>query len=1052
MSFTGQGAAYKKYLLAVLVFNLAFNYVDRLALGLLLQDIKIDLQLNDTQLGFLTGLAFAAFYSTMGIPIARWADRGNRVVIISLAAALSSAAVAACGAAANFVQLLLIRVSVAVGEAGCVPPAHSLIADHFSRAERPRAVAIYKLGLPLSLMIGYFLAGWLNELYGWRATFVLLGVPGLLLAALVALTLRDPRARALRALRDAPRTPDPSPSLRQVCTTLWANATFRHLVLGYSVMSFFGQGILQWKSAFFIRTHGLQTGELGTWFALLYGLGGLLGTYLGGVVASRYAANNERLQLKAMAIMYVVYVGVSSCIYLSPTPYLAFAMVGLSAIGGSSTVGPVFAMMQTLIPERMRAMSIALLFLFSNLIGMGLGPLAAGILSDVLRTWAGNDSLRFALLAMSPGYFWVGWHFWRASKTVARDLDARTAEDRAETARQGNGAAGAEADVHGRVAVRAARERLMSRDMRETRLYQEAEALYAAFRRPGTGLITDATEANAASDGMQAVFTGSIVEFLHGVPPTRICHIDLRSGATRVLTFGPNTDRLPKYSPDDKRVAFLSDRARAGDFQLFLLDPVSGAARATPRVNGWVEYLHWSPDGSRILLGVAGHGADITGPQGAVTSRQESQDLPSWMPTVESVGESYRWRRVWIYEVASDRVRQVFGADVNVWEAVWCGNESIAAVVSPIVRRRASGTVPACTSWDWVRPRAVERSTDRRINSAGRPHRPPAGSWRSSKPCAVIAGSWPGTCGSSIRLRVRVGASMRVASTSRAPNGAQRRTCCWPACAASRLSSACTIRPAARSRRRGQVRKSPSHRPSRCPASASAATACSLERATRELPRSPRSAAVTIGPVRSFDAGYGHCAEAIGAVDRVAWHAPDGLEIQGWLLRPRNGARPHPLVLNVHGGPISNWRPVWLGRPRGVPILMLVQRGYAVFMPNPRGSSGRGQDFARHVVGDMGGADTYDSLSGLDFLVEQRLADPRRLGVTGISYGGFMTAWLITHDSRFAAAVAVAPVTNQVSEHLISNVPQCLDLLLRMRTRIRAESTSNAARSCTPTG
>src|SRR5688500_18999239 len=184
---------YKQYLLAVLLVVLASNYVDRLALGLLLQDIKVDLSLSDTQLGLLSGIAFALFYSVMGIPIARWADRGNRVLIISATASLWSVMVALCGFAGSFIQLLLIRIGIAVGEAGCIPPAHSLIADHFSRAERPRAVSIYMLGTPISIIIGYFLAGWLNELYGWRATFVILGLPGVAIAALAWLTLREPR-------------------------------------------------------------------------------------------------------------------------------------------------------------------------------------------------------------------------------------------------------------------------------------------------------------------------------------------------------------------------------------------------------------------------------------------------------------------------------------------------------------------------------------------------------------------------------------------------------------------------------------------------------------------------------------------------------------------------------------------------------------------------------------------------------------------------------------------------------------------------------------------
>jgi MFS family permease len=423
-------------MLGVLLVIMAFNYVDRQALGLLLQDIKVDLSLSDTQLGLMSGIAFALFYSVLGIPIARWADRGNRVFIIAISAALACAAVVLCGVAQNFEQLLLIRIAVGVGEAGCVPPAMSLIADYFSRADRPKAVAIYKLGLPLSLVVGFFIAGWLNELFGWRTTFALLGLPGLVLAVLAALTLREPRREkwAIAAgdrpganttlNRESGTAASTEPSLKEVFLTLWSNTTFRHLLFGYSVIIFFNSGIGQWTPTFFKRSYGLQTGELGTWFAIIFGLGGFAGTYLGGVLASRYAAHNESLQLKATAAIYASCAPIAACIFLSSSHQQAFAVMGLIAVVGGTIIGPLFATVQTLVPERMRAMSIAILFLFANLIGMGLAPLVVGMLSDAFHHWASQESLRYALLALCPGYFWAGWHLWRASRTVARDLDA----------------------------------------------------------------------------------------------------------------------------------------------------------------------------------------------------------------------------------------------------------------------------------------------------------------------------------------------------------------------------------------------------------------------------------------------------------------------------------------------------------------------------------------------------------------------------------------------------------------------------------------------------
>lgn len=430
-------AAYKRYLLNVLLLILTFNYLDRSVLALALQTIKLDLHLSDTELGFLSGIAFALFYAVMGIPIARWADRGNRVTIIGITTALWSVMVALCGMAGNFLQLLLIRIGVAVGEAGCVPPAHSLIADYFTRAERPRAVAIYMLGSPVSVVVGYFLAGWLNEFYGWRATFIMMGLPGVGLATLAWLSLREPRLgkSARNTLKTTPAStslaqPETETSwpvhatLREVRKSLWANRTYRHLLICFSVLSFFSQGIWQWQPAYFVRSYGLKTGELGTWFAVSVGLTGIVGMLVGGEMASRAAAHNERLQLKAMAVAFAGFGALSAGVYLSPNQYVAFGFVGLAAMGVTTAIGPLFGTLQTVVPQHMRAMSIAVIYLFANLIGMGLGPLAAGALSDALRPWVGDDSLREALLILCPGCFWAAWHGWQASKTVSWDLKA----------------------------------------------------------------------------------------------------------------------------------------------------------------------------------------------------------------------------------------------------------------------------------------------------------------------------------------------------------------------------------------------------------------------------------------------------------------------------------------------------------------------------------------------------------------------------------------------------------------------------------------------------
>jgi MFS transporter, Spinster family, sphingosine-1-phosphate transporter len=404
-------------MLGLLLVILACNFLDRTALGLLLQDIQAEFHLGDTQLGLLTGIAFAFFYSLMGVPIARWSDRGNRVAIIAITTGLWSVAVALSGLVTSFLQLLVVRAAVAVGEAGCIPPALSLIADRVPRRERPRAVSIYMLGAPVSVVIGYFLAGWLNELYGWRATFMILGAPGLVLALLAWRTLSEPRQAESRTRGAEEHVP-----LERVAAVLWRSATFRHLLLCFSVVYFFGYGILQWQPMFFMRSFGLGTGELGTWLAAIYGVGGAVGTYWGGAWASRHAARNERLQLRAMAVLYCAFALLSAAIYLSRNPYVAFALLGVAAIGGAMTTGPLFATIQTLVPQNMRAVAIALVYLIANLIGLGLGPLAAGAISDALHSRFGSESLRYALLALSPGYIWGAWHLLRASASVDRDL------------------------------------------------------------------------------------------------------------------------------------------------------------------------------------------------------------------------------------------------------------------------------------------------------------------------------------------------------------------------------------------------------------------------------------------------------------------------------------------------------------------------------------------------------------------------------------------------------------------------------------------------------
>ena len=418
-----KGPTNRRYLLLILALVMATNHVDQRILGLAMQDIKKEFLLSDTQLGLLTGLAFSLFYSVLGVPLARWADRGDRVRVLALTTAIWSAAIALCAAVTNFVQLLAIRVAVAVGEAGCIPTSQSLIASFYARDERPKAMSLFMLGAPAATLVGFLLGGWLNEYYGWRVTFLLLSIPAIVLAVLAWLTLRDPRRDAGAVEVGPVETPAPdAPSFREVVRHLATNTTFRYVLLAFTVFYFFGYGIQNWQPTFFIRSFGLKTGELGTWLALIFGVGGLIGVWVGGELAVRLAPGDESLQLKGTALAYVFFGVVSSCTYLATDHRIAFAFMALAALGASCAIAPLFSTIQTLVPAHMRAQATALIYFAANFVGLGLGPLAAGMVSDAFEALLGRESLRYTLLVMSPGYCLGGWLLWRASKTVKRDV------------------------------------------------------------------------------------------------------------------------------------------------------------------------------------------------------------------------------------------------------------------------------------------------------------------------------------------------------------------------------------------------------------------------------------------------------------------------------------------------------------------------------------------------------------------------------------------------------------------------------------------------------
>ena len=565
-------------------------------------------------------------------------------------------------------------------------------------------------------------------------------------------------------------------------------------------------------------------------------------------------------------------------------------------------------------------------------------------------------------------------------------------------------------------------------DIRDGELYREAEAFYTAVRGPQTGQISDATEVHASPDGRYAVFSGVLTDKLEGVPPTRICRTELASGHTQILTFGPNADRFPRWSPDGQHIAFLSDRNKAGDFQLYLLEIRTGAARAAPVIDGWVEYLQWSPDGTRILLGVAAHGADVGGAQGAVTSKQLGKGLPPWIPEVETGEGDFRWRGIWIYELATNTMRRLEASGANIWEATWCGREKIAVVASP---------GPGEGLWYSATLQIVDVASGERReiykprDQLGWPAASPSG--RHVAFGHAICSDRGLVAGDLIVIDMHSGRPEPVDTSGVDVTYAEWRSDTVLLLAGHRGFDTVVGLYDVRS---GAFREIWASRD--VTAGGFYARVSGLNNrgdcilVGESFIRAPELATLCEGnyrTIRSFDLGYAEYAQQVGGVECITWKASDGLELQGWLLTPK-GPGPHPLVLNIHGGPVWQFRPAWLGR-NGAALVLLLKRGFAIFQPNPRGSTGRGQAFARRVIGEMGGAETTDHLSGLDHLIAKGVADPKRLGVTGGSHGGFMTSWIIGQDTRFAAAVAVAPVTNWVSEHLTCNIPHFAAIALK---------------------
>jgi MFS family permease len=423
MSATSPGAydsaRARHYALVLLTVVYAFNFIDRQLLAILQESVKLDLGLSDSQLGLLAGFAFALFYASAGIPIARWADHSNRRNIVAAAVFTWSFMTAISGAVQNYTQLLLARIGVGVGEAGGSPPSHSIISDIFPPEKRASAIGFYSTGVNIGILFGFLLGGWINEYFGWRWAFVVVGIPGILLAVLVRFTLREP-IRGLAEQRAT--TADDTPFLG-VLALLWQRRSFRHMALAAALNAFVGYSSASWTASFMIRSYGMSTGELGTWLAIISGVLGAIGVFCGGLVADKLGPRDQRWYMWVPCLAGIIAIPFIALTYIVSGPYWALAMSVIPGLLQNVYLGNTIAMTHGLVGLRMRALASAVLFLILNLIGMGLGPLLVGMLSDYLQPELGQHSLRQAMLYLLPIVMtWSTVHFFLASRSLREDL------------------------------------------------------------------------------------------------------------------------------------------------------------------------------------------------------------------------------------------------------------------------------------------------------------------------------------------------------------------------------------------------------------------------------------------------------------------------------------------------------------------------------------------------------------------------------------------------------------------------------------------------------
>ena len=402
--------------LALLTMVYALSVLDRYLLGIVLPQIKLEMTLSDTSLGLLSGTAFAIFYATLGLPIARLADRSSRKTIIAVSLVMFSLMTALCGTAKNFVSLFMARMGVGVGEAGTSPASYSMISDLFEKDQRSTAMTVFFIGGNVGLLAGFVAGGYVAAQYGWREAFLVAGIPGLVLAPLLFLTLREPS----RGLSDklAHSNHATKSSLMACIRFVWSQASYRHLIMGQGILLVLMNGVVAWLPSFLARSHGMAADSVGLQMGLALGLGGPIGMLVVGRLADRYTRQDLRWGSWVVAIGCLVLIPGYILVLIANSGTLAMAAFFIPALMGSFFAGPTAALSQGLTPPHMRTTSGALFLMVTNLIGLGLGPVGFGLLSDALTDSLGNESLRYALGLAPLLALWSAYHYLCAGRML----------------------------------------------------------------------------------------------------------------------------------------------------------------------------------------------------------------------------------------------------------------------------------------------------------------------------------------------------------------------------------------------------------------------------------------------------------------------------------------------------------------------------------------------------------------------------------------------------------------------------------------------------------